>query len=468
MGTKGVLKITRREWIIPTIVGLVLAGIIGYWGYSQYEEKERLAVYMGNNYQQSFYEVVEQIEQLQVLLGKSLVSTSPRENIINLTDVWNHANRAQSELSRLPLEAQTVYDTAKFLNQTGDFSHVMARKNVDGQAISSEDRGTLKQLRGHAIEVVESLQKVEQEVMDGKINWVELVKGARNEIKAQEGNPNPEDGNEPFDMNGSFNDIRDEMSKIPVLIYDGPFSDHISERKPLGLTGDEISEEEAKEKARDFIDDDDNDAEFTDASSVDGRIAAYNFQIKTGNGVYSVDVSKKGGHLVSMINNRSADEDRIAMNEAVDKSRDYLARYGYPNMEATYSEVKGNVAYISFAYQQDDILYYPDIINLQVALDNGQVLAVDASKYLISHNERQVEEPELTEEEAREIVNSSLDEIENVRLTVIPKPSGSEVFTYEVRGVVGEEVYIIYINAMDGNEEQILKVVMGEQGTFAL
>lgn len=137
-------------------------------------------------------------------------------------------------------------------------------------------------------------------------------------------------------------------------------------------------------------------------------------------------------------------------------------------MEPTFSEVKDNIAYISFAYQQDDIIFYPDIINVQIAMDNGQVLAVEAQNYLMSHKEREINEAELSEEEARELASSTLEEIESVRLAVIPTSSLREVFTYEVRGKVGEEIYIIYINAETGNEEEILKVILSETGTFAL
>ena len=113
-------------------------------------------------------------------------------------------------------------------------------------------------------------------------------------------------------------------------------------------------------------------------------------------------------------------------------------------------------------------MFYPDIINVQIALDNGQVMAVEAMNYLMAHKEREIEKPDIPEEEARELASSTLDRIENIRLAVIPKTSLREVFTYEVRGNVGDEIYLIYINAKTGNEEEILKVITGEQGTFTL
>ena len=260
------------------------------------------------------------------------------------------------------------------------------------------------------------------------------------------------------------------MGKVPVLIYDGPFSDHVVDRKPRGLTGEEIDKEQARTRARKMVDfKEEGELNISEGTSVNGRITSYNFQVKNGdNEVYSVDISKKGGHLVSLLNNREPASSKISLEEAVDKARDYLAINGYPNMESTYSEVKDNIAYISFAYQQDDTIFYTDIINVQVALDQGQILAVEALGYLMSHQSRELESPEIAEEEAKEMAQNTLDEIENVRLAVIPQPSLKEVLTYEVRGTAAGETYLIYYNAITGDEEQILKVILGQEGTFAL
>ncbi len=379
---------------------------------------------------------------------------------MNLTDVWSHANIAQAELTRLPLAAQTVYKTAKFLSQTGDFAHIQAQKNAEGKELSGEDRQTLNRLRQNAIEVVESLQTVEQQVLAGKINWVELVQKTRAKLG----------GDDDVDYyGGSFNDIRDEMTNVPVLIYDGPFSDHITERKPVDLKGEKISKENAQKKAREVVDvQNQTTLSVSDGTSVNGRIPAYNYQIKGDNVNYSVDISQQGGYLVNMLANRAVNSSKVSLEEVVDKARNYLAVKGYPNMEETYSEVKDNIAYISFAYQKDKVIYYPDIINVQIALDNAQVLAVEALNYLMSHHQRDLEEPKINQEEAREKVSITLDEIENVQLALIPQPGLQEVLTYEIRGKVGEEVYLVYINARTGVEEMILKVVLGERGTFAL
>lgn len=393
-------------------------------------------------------------------MGKALVSTSPRQNILILTDVWNHATTAQAELNKLPLSAGTVFKTAKFLNQTGDYAHVMAQQNAEGKVLTDENRNMLSQFRQQAAQISQSLHQLERQVFSGNINWAEIVRGTARKI--------PKEDNTPIE-NG-FDDIREELTKFPTLIYDGPFSDHITEAKPKGLKGGKISKDQAKKRASEVVDfnNDNDNISTSDGRSVNGRIPSFNFQVNNGDEVYSVDISKTGGYLVSLISNRSVTSSRISQKEAAEKGKDYLAVQGYPNMEPTYSEVDRNIAFISYAYKDENIIFYPDIINVQVALDNGQVLAVEALSYLMSHHERNLPEPKIDAGEARELASSTLGEIENIRLAVIPQPGMKEVLTYEVRGSIGGETYLIYINAVTGEEEQILKVIKGKEGTFTL
>lgn len=454
-----VIKI-KRDYLIPVLVGLILVAVVGYWGYDQYQNKQRVETYLGNKYQQAFYEMVENVEQIQVLLGKTSVAASPGQNILNLTDIWRNAEVAQSELSKLPLAQSSLHDTVKFLNQTGDLAHVLARKNAKGKVLDEKDREQLNKLKENTAKLSASLHDLESEVFNGNINWTDLIQGTKQKLQVNSSN---------FLANG-FDDIEKDMTKYPTLIYDGPFSDHITEAEPKGLEGGTINLATARKKAKNAIKQiiGDN-LESTDGQKIEGKLKGFNFNIsKEGSPNYAIDVSQKGGHIVNLLANRNVNSAKLSSKQAAEKAKEYLAVLDYPNMEPTFSEVKDNIAYISFAYQPDDIIYYPDIIDVQVALDNGQILAVEALSYLMTHTKREKKEPEISEEKARSLINSEFQEINNVQLTVIPQNTLDEVLCYEIRGTIGGEVYLVYINASTGEEEQILKLVKHSNGTFTI
>jgi spore germination protein len=91
---------------------------------------------------------------------------------------------------------------------------------------------------------------------------------------------------------------------------------------------------------------------------------------------------------------------------------------------------------------------------VKVALDDGEILGFTANNYYMNHTDRDIPDPEISEEEAKEKVNPSVD-IQEEFLAVIDNDLGEEVLTYEFLGVLDNETYRIFINAMDGREEQV-------------
>ena len=103
---------------------------------------------------------------------------------------------------------------------------------------------------------------------------------------------------------------------------------------------------------------------------------------------------------------------------------------------------------------------------MKVALDNGEIVGFDASTYLVNHHDRNIPEPQITEQKARESIRLEFD-IESIRLAVIPK-GAEEILCYEFKGKYKGSDYIIYINASNGKEEQILQLIKNENGTLTL
>ncbi len=116
-----------------------------------------------------------------------------------------------------------------------------------------------------------------------------------------------------------------------------------------------------------------------------------------------------------------------------------------------------NIGVYSFLYNQDGVRVYSDAIEVKVALDNGDLLGLTARNYFMNHKERDIPEPELSSEEAKEKVNPDV-EIHEEHMAVIDNDEGEEVLVYEFLGVLGNETYRIFINAMDGTEEKVEKL----------
>ena len=117
-----------------------------------------------------------------------------------------------------------------------------------------------------------------------------------------------------------------------------------------------------------------------------------------------------------------------------------------------------NIAEITFVPVENDVFYYPDAVKIQVARDNGQILAYDASGYLVFHHERKAANSGgLTLPQIKKIINPHL-KIGRTRKAVIVDELFREVLCYEVEGTIGNDRFLVYINADNGREEKFRRI----------
>jgi germination protein YpeB len=134
-------------------------------------------------------------------------------------------------------------------------------------------------------------------------------------------------------------------------------------------------------------------------------------------------------------------------------------------MEASYYQVYDGLAVIHFAALQDGVLLYPDQLKLQIRMDTGEVVGLEAHQYLMNHTQRTNLAPALTQEQALESVSPQL-AVEQVRLCVIPEGS-SERLCYEITGTTNQQTYMVYIDAATGEEADVLMLMDGAEGPLA-
>ena len=166
-----------------------------------------------------------------------------------------------------------------------------------------------------------------------------------------------------------------------------------------------------------------------------------------------------------MNKNRDVSAEILSQEEADKKAKEYLEQHGFKNMKETYYLKESGIVTINYAYVQDDVIMYPDLIKVKVALDDGEILGIETSGYLNSHTKRDIKEPKVTVEEAKKSLNKDLT-IESEELTIIPTEWKTEVLCWEFEGNVEGLDFIVYVNAETGEEEDILIITNTPNGTL--
>ena len=165
--------------------------------------------------------------------------------------------------------------------------------------------------------------------------------------------------------------------------------------------------------------------------------------------------------------NRNVDAEVLTQEQANEKGKMFLNEKGYANMKETYYLKEGGIVTINYAYTQGDVTIYPDLIKVKVALDNGEILGIETTGYLNSHIERDIPEVKISKEEAKQNLNKEL-EIFSEGLAIIPTEFRTEIFCYEFKGKVNNTDFLVYINAENGREEDILVIVDTPNGTLTM
>ena len=136
-------------------------------------------------------------------------------------------------------------------------------------------------------------------------------------------------------------------------------------------------------------------------------------------------------------------------------------------MRSTYAQYYNGITVINFAAVQDDVILYSDLVKVWVDRQTKQIVGMDARNYWFSHTRRDLPEPQVTEQEAREMISSNLT-VKSVELALIPITPETEKLCYEFKGTFSEDSYIVYINVLTGDEEQIYRIIDSDQGQLVI
>ena len=435
---------------------ILLFIIVLVTGYYAYNLREKYLNSITNNYNKSFSEAVEHINNIENFLAKTQITKTPEYSAETLTEIWNDANLAMMYLSEIPFDSEGNSKTIKFLNQVSDYSYLLAKKNLYSEELNDEDFENLSKLYSYSKDLKMVLNQLSEELYSGSLSWNELDNNTKVTLAQEVGN---------IDV---FSNIDSTFDEYEGLIYDGAYSEHLNRNEKKALVGNEISEEEAKEKVKSYI--------FRDiekitsrgfVENVDIQVYTFDVEIKNSDEKYYVEITKVGGLLYQMNNSKEVKKEKISQEEANSKGIDYLNKIGYPNMKETYFTKRENILTVNYAYNNNGIICYPDLIKVKISLEDREILGIETKGYLNCHFDRPVEAPIVSKDDAKSNLNPKL-EILSEGEAIIPNNSGGEVFCYEFKGKVEDKEFLVYVNAMTGKEENILMILETPGGTLTI
>ena len=438
--------------VVITLIGIIL--IMMVFSLKKARDYRNLAE---NSYNEAFYELAEYVNNTEKLLAKAEITNDSKHASKILTSIWKTCSIAEIYLAKLPIESQNIEQAQKFLNQVSDYSYSLSSKTISGEKLSQEDLEKISNLHQYSVELENTVNQIENDLYSNNIKWGELTKKGSKIFASDDENISK----------STFSNIEEDLHQYTGLIYDGAFSENHSIYKGLGLTGDEVDKEKAKEIAINFIGKEKIGNITSENETQNSNVDCYEFQFDYANSSKgSIIITKKGGHILSFNCDRQVNDKTISEEDAINKGKEFLKNNNLGTMKETYYLTNENILTINYAYYQDDVVIYPDLIKVKIAMDNGEILGMEATNYLNNHIEkRDLNNYKISIEDAKKLVSNKV-QIESIDKAVIPTEYNTEINCYEIKGKVEDNDFLIFINAQTGEEEDILMIVNTPNGTL--
>lgn len=416
------------------------------------QQAERL---LSNSYFHAFAELTTAAGELDSALQKVAYTTPGSLQDSLYQQIYAKALAAQYALGELPYANIDLEQTAAFFAKTGDYAMSLTRGGGENAADS------LASLSQIASSLSSSLAQLQSELETGALELSHVTKAAH-ELAAI-----AEDGAQ---NNGgmTFQNVESDFPELPSLVYDGPFSEHMSSNPPKQLEGlPEVSAEAARQRAAAFLSVSPN--VLTLVSDSEGVLPVYSFTLPQDGGLGYIEVTRQGGQILSYFQDRCPTRSNVSVDEAIALAQNCLTAWAFPHMEPSYHIQREGILTIHFAPVVQGVYCYPDLVKLTIALDNGKLLGYEAHGYLYQHRERVFAPPAVSLETAQASLPGGVTLL-RAQKALIPTQGGTdEVLTYEFKCQAPDGRHVlIYVNAETGLQQNILLLLEDETGTLAL
>jgi germination protein YpeB len=441
---------SRRKTV--RIISFVMAVVVALsaWGIANAYKVSVMKLQMRASRERALTQLGTYLDDIDINLYKCMYASSEQMLMDIASKLWRSSSSAKESLSEITDGNTEISGVYKFLSQVGEYTLSLNNKIAAGQTLTREETENLKKLKGYSEKLSQTVNYLIAEEESGGLDFEQV----KNTLQS--------DGDEKLYLGNELNDTNQVLEDYPTLIYDGPFSDHIANKKSVMLEkAEKISQQDALKKAADFLEVEEDKLYFS--GKTDSNLSTYNFYTADA----SVCVTQKGGFVSFVLSSRAVGEAILEPQKAIKKAMEYLGKKGYENIKESYYSITDGVCTVNFAYYENGVTYYTDLIKVSVALDNGEVIAFDATGYLMNHTKRKIPENiKYTLKSGEKLLKDGLTVIASKK-AYIPTEWETEEYTYEYRckDENSQEV-LIYIDPVTGAEKDILILLYSDRGVL--
>ncbi len=325
----------------------------------------------------AFGEAIDAVDQLRnSLLKCELAKGASMQNDV-CTQIYSAANSAETALSMLPVDTDTLESISRSVSVLGDYAYSLTRSTSEGVSLSEENLSRLNSFSdstGSLFEQLTALRHLFQEHL--------IVSEQFNHLTDSMDNLDAELEQSAGTFDSEFHEIADQFQEPDHFFYDGIFCDRSDECARMLEGRESVSEQEAREAAAAFLQIDPE--IIRPVGKSEGDIPCWRFQIWEGENASFIAVTVSGGFVIRYLSPQDMVSDEKS--SSADARKAFLASRGYEGFAAAPFASDGGAE--CYAPLQEGVLSLTDHINVLLNSDTGELYSFDATAYIKNHHER--------------------------------------------------------------------------------
>lgn len=421
------------------ILSAVLAAALIYYNVSSLGSADSLEA----GYRKSFYDTVDEVGNMDLNLSKAIATEDKGAMQLYLVDLAVNSELAESNLQQLPVEDESKFYTTKLVNQVGDYAKYLNKKIIKGETLSESDYKNLGNLYKANASLKNALRSAIRE-MKSDFDFKRIGEKFRGNAFLK-----------------NFDKLQEASVEFPELIYDGPFSDGKDNVEIKGLSGVEVTEAEAADAFSEMFSEYSPENVKVVGKSASG-IECFCVEADINGEKAYAQISVVGGKLIMYSFAGSCNAVNYGEEFAVERAREFLSAETADDFKAVWVNLSNNLYTINFAPTINGTIIYPDLIKVRVCAETCMIIGVEATGYYYNHTERDISAPVISKSEGRSKVSGEI-AIGSARLAVIPIGKSAERLCYEFSGEKDGETYYVYIDAENGRQLEMFKVINSDE-----
>lgn len=370
-------------------------------------------------------ESTELMEDLTLSMEKALISRDAAQTALLLGRIRQNADVVRRSLAFLPLEHDALAPAMTLVQALSEDAQELMLLLIRNGSLTDDDRSALEAHLSACLLLEGQLATAQQDVLTGRLSFHEVVQSVG--TTAQPASRQPD-----------------------------------AKGLPLGV---EVTEGQALSIARDFVGTERVTGLQSAPDTANGLMPAWGVTVQTGDLQLNLEVTRMGGKVLLM-SPETADFPIVkSVEQCIEAAQGFLDTRSLAGMLPIWQEMYGGMCVITFAATQNGILLYPDRITVQVRMDTAEVVGLEARSYWMNHTPRRLADPALSQDQAKQLLSPALT-VQSARLCVIPHHN-NEALCWQFTAIMNHETYYIYIDAKNGHELALEKLVMLENGMTA-